>query len=75
MSSALVVFSIALISTLVLELIGAFACFIGLKLKIADKILFTIACRVRRSVPKQLRVAVVSTASLFLQCQPAVPSS
>ncbi len=43
---------------------GELACFIGLKLKIAERILFEIDWRVRRSVPRQFSVALINTASL-----------
>ena len=64
MSNALVVRSIDLIWTLVLEVMGALACFNGLKFRIAEMILWAMDGRVRRSVPRQLRVALMRTASL-----------
>lgn len=63
-SNALVVLSIDLICTLAVGLIGELACFIGLKLSIAESILFAIDCRVRNKLPKQFNVAVIKTASL-----------
>lgn len=69
MSNALVVLSIALIWTLALGLMGELACFIGLKLRMADRILFAIDWRARSRLPKQFRVAVINTASLPSQYQ------
>lgn len=69
MSNALVVRSMDLICTLALGLMGELACFIGLKLRIAERILFVIDWRVRSRVPKQFKVAVTSTASLAPQYQ------
>lgn len=63
-SNALVVRSIDLIWTLTLGVMGELACFIGLKVKIAEMILLAMDWRVRRSVPRQLRVALIRTASL-----------
>lgn len=64
MSNALVVRSIDLIWTLTLAVMGELTCFIGLKFKIAEMILLAVDWRVRRSVPRQLRVALTRTASL-----------
>ena len=64
MSNALVVRSIDLIWTLALGVMGELACFIGLKLRIADMILLGMDWRVRRRVLRQLRVALMRTASL-----------
>lgn len=64
MKNALVVRSIDLICTRALGVMGELACFIGLKFKIAEMILLAVDWRVRRSVPRQLRVALMSTASL-----------
>jgi len=63
-SNALVVRSIDLIWTLALGLIGELACLNGLKFRIAERILLAIDWRVRRRVPRQLRVALTKTASL-----------
>ena len=64
MSNALVVRSIDLIWTLLLGVMGEFACFNGLKFRIAEMILLAIDWRVRRSMLRQLRVALMRTASL-----------
>ena len=64
MSNALVVRSIDLIWTRTLGLMGELACFMGLKFRTAEMILLAMDWRVRRSVPKQLRVALMRTASL-----------
>jgi len=69
MSNALVVLSIDLIWTLALGLMGDLVCFIGLKLRMVERILFAIDGRVRSRLPKQLRVAVINTASLPPQYQ------
>ena len=66
MSKALVVRSIDLIWTLVLGVMGELACFNGLKFRIAETILLAIDWRVRRRVPRQLRVALMRTASLWV---------
>ena len=58
MSNALVVRSIDLTWTLAFGVMGELACFIGLKFKIAEMILLAMDWRVRRSVPRQLRVAL-----------------
>lgn len=63
-SNALVVRSIDLIWTLALGLIGEFACLNGLKVRIEGRILLAMDWRVRRSVPRQFRVALIKTASL-----------
>ena len=64
MSSALVVLSMDLIWTLALGVMGELACLSGLKFKIADTILLEMDWRVRRSMPRQFRVASTNTASL-----------
>ena len=63
-SNALVVRSMDLIWTLALGLMGKSTCFIGLKFKTAEMILLAMDWRVRRSVPRQLRDALIRTASL-----------
>ena len=64
MSKVLVVLSMDLIWTFVWGLIDELACFMGLKLRIADRILFAIDWRLRSREPRQLRVALTNTASL-----------
>ena len=64
MSSDLVVRSMALIWTLVFGFIGELACLSGLKFRITDMILLEMDWRVRRSVPRQFKVAVMNRASL-----------
>ena len=64
MSNALVVRSIDLIWTLLLGVMGEFACLSGLKFRIAEMTLLAMDWRVRRSMLRQLRVALMRTASL-----------
>ena len=64
MSSDLVVLSMALIWTLAFGFIGELACLSGLKFRITDMILLEIDGRVRKSVPRQFKVAVMNRASL-----------
>ena len=66
MSSDLVVRSMALIWTLVFGFIGELACLSGLKFSITDMILLEMDWRVRKSVPRQFKVAVINRASLEL---------
>ena len=63
-SNALVVRSMDLTWTLSPGLICGLACLKGLKFRIADRILFAMDWRVRSRVPRQLRVASTSRASL-----------
>lgn len=64
MSSILVVFSIDLIITRLFEVMGEFACFKGLKFKMAFKILLAVWGRVRMRMEREFRVASIRTASL-----------
>ncbi len=59
-----VVFSIDLMSTLVLGVIGELASFRGLKLRTVFKILFEVPGRVRIKTERELRVASTRRASL-----------
>ena len=54
----------ALIWTLAFGFIGELACLSGLKLRITDMILLDMDWRVRKSVPRQFKVAVMNRASL-----------
>ena len=54
----------ALTWTLVFGFIGEFACLSGLKLRITDMILLEMDWRVRKSEPRQFKVAVMNRASL-----------
>ena len=54
----------ALIWTFVFGFIGELACLSGLKFSITDMILLEMDCRVRKSVPRQFKVAVINRASL-----------
>ena len=54
----------ALIWTLVFGFIGELACLSGLKFNITDMILLEMDWRVRKSVPRQFKVAVMNRASL-----------
>ena len=65
MSNARVVLSIDLIWTLALVLMDGLAFFIGLKFRMADRILFAMDWRVRTRAPRQLRVALIIIASLL----------
>ena len=65
-SNILIVRSNDLICTLSFEPICGWACFSGLKPSIADNIRLAIVWRVRRRGERQLRVAVMSTASLVI---------
>lgn len=64
MRSILVVFSIDLIITRLFEVMGEFACFNGLKFKMAFKILLAVWGRVRMRVDREFKVASIRTASL-----------
>ena len=63
-NSARVVLSIDLIWNLDVGVMGEFARLRGLKLRIADRILFAMEWRERIRIGRQLRVAVMSTGSL-----------
>ena len=63
-SRALVVRSIDLIRTRILGVIGELACFKGLKLRIAERILFETAGRVRMRTAMPFKVASTSMALL-----------
>lgn len=65
MSSILVVFSIDLIMTRVLGVIGELASFKGLKLSMAFTILLAMAGRARIKIEREFRVASIKTASLI----------
>ena len=54
----------ALIWTLAFGFIGELACLSGLKFRITDMILLEMDWRVRKSVPRQFKVAVIDRASL-----------
>lgn len=64
MRNALVVRSMDLIWTLSLGVMGLLANFKGLKLRTVERILLAIDWRDRTRPPRQLRVALTSTASL-----------
>lgn len=64
MSSCLVVFSIDLIITRLFEVMGEFACFKGLKFKMALRILLAVWGRVRMRMEREFKVASIRTASL-----------
>ena len=51
---------------------GELACLSGLKLRIAEIILFAMDGRVRKRTPRQLSVALTRTASLRELCQDTV---
>ena len=67
MRNALVVRSMDLIWTLDLGVKGLLPCFRGLKFRTVDTILLAMDCRTRTSTPRQFRVALTSTASLYLR--------
>ena len=64
MRKDLVVLSMDFIWTLVLGVMGELACFMGLKLRIAEMILLAMDCRVAMAIPRQFNVALTSMASL-----------
>jgi hypothetical protein len=72
-SSARVVRSIDLTITRSLGVIGEFACFRGLKFRIAESILFATAGRVLIKTDSPFNVALIKMASLWLSIRGSQP--